>query len=587
MLLVVVILIGGCLGAAETGDSKTAGYAPLIEPSDFVSDITNRYFTAVPGNNFVYESDTEDGLERIEVYVTNETRVVMGVTARVVWDRVWLDGELIEDTKDWYAQDAEGNVWYFGEDSKELEDGSVVNTEGSWEAGVDDAQPGIIMKADPRVGDSYRQEYYAGVAEDMGEVLALDETVTMRSGTFAGCLKTRDWTPLETGSDTHKYYCPDAGWVVLEVALEDGQRTELVDITEGASATEELSSEQLYWNERIDAAFEPVDCPAPRDPNGLPDGYYKGPMFDTHMHIASLPDGGPGDELDAGDVPTLGVNMGMDTIVCALDVEGTEKAIGFFPVWEPIIEQQVEVVRKTTEEYPDRFILFIMPPDDDGSPDGYPTVDAETLEEMLDVEPGLFEGYGEIGLYARQGGAAALPPDSQRLMEIYPVVREHGLVVYFHLGEGQQEAYENVLSANPDITFIFHGDQLIPYENGVQNLEHIEEILDNHPNVYYGVDELYGDEFLMRPEVSKEEFLAHFADYEPLLEKDLGTWKGFTERHPNQVLWDTDRGWSSPWSLDPEVALTLNNYTRAFIGRLNPAVQEKYAYENAQRIFKG
>ena len=274
-------------------------------------------------------------------------------------------------------------------------------------------------------------------------------------------------------------------------------------------------------------------------------------------------------------------------IACMMDSEGTYRALAFFPVWEPIISQQLEVVNRTLEKYPDRFIPFIMPPADDNDPEGYPTVDAAELEEMLNAYPGMFTGYGEIGLYARNGGSPELRPDSQRLTEIYPVVREHGLAVYFHLGEGHQEAYERVLSANPDITFIFHGDQLIPYEGGVQNLEHIEEILSNHPNVYYGVDELYGNVFLMRPEVTKEEFIAHFADYEPLLETDLANWKAFIEAHPDQVLWDTDRGWSSPWSLDPEVALTLNNYTRAFIGRLDPDVQEKYAYKNARRIFAG
>ncbi len=116
----------------------------------------------------------------------------MGVNTIVVWDRVWLNDELIEDTKDWYAQDKYGNVWYFGEDSKEYEDGKVVSTEGSWEAGVDNAKPGIIMKANPVIGESYRQEYYKGEAEDMADVVALGVKVKVKYGSFSDCLQTRD-----------------------------------------------------------------------------------------------------------------------------------------------------------------------------------------------------------------------------------------------------------------------------------------------------------------------------------------------------------------------------------------------------------
>ena len=121
----------------------------------------------------------------------------MGVTTIVVWDRVWLNNELIEETYDWYAQDKEGNVWYFGEDSKEYENGMVVSTKGSWEAGVDGAKPGIIMEAHLRVGESYRQEYYKGEAEDMADVVAVGVTVTIPYGTFEDCLKTRNWSQID------------------------------------------------------------------------------------------------------------------------------------------------------------------------------------------------------------------------------------------------------------------------------------------------------------------------------------------------------------------------------------------------------
>ncbi|HSB46608.1 MAG TPA: PepSY domain-containing protein [Candidatus Bilamarchaeum sp.] len=210
-------------------------YNPEIRAQDFTSNITNKYFSLTPGKKMVFESQTEDGLERAELFVTSETRMVMGVRTVVVWDRVWLEGDLIEDTRDYYAQDREGSVWYFGEDTKELSGGVVTTTSGSWEAGVDGAKPGIIMLANPEIGRSYLQEYYAGEAEDTADVLSLNESVSVPYGNFTGCIKTRDWTPLEPGADEHKFYCADIGGVALEIVVEDGEREELVSVEYGAS----------------------------------------------------------------------------------------------------------------------------------------------------------------------------------------------------------------------------------------------------------------------------------------------------------------------------------------------------------------
>lgn len=357
------------------------------------------------------------------------------------------------------------------------------------------------------------------------------------------------------------------------------------NVKEGTGQDEELaekepSIEEKHWERVLEKAFEPVDCPKPPERN-LPETSYKGPMIDAHIHIQSLPDGAPGfpDEYYIGD--NLGIRRSMAEWVCMMDYEGTSKVFAFFPVWEPITQQSVDAVRQTLETYPDRFVPFIMPPTNDGS--GIATVTAEELDKMLDVYPGMFRGYGEIGLY-EHGNVPALPPDSERLTKIYPVIRNKSLIVYFHLGEGQKESLERALAANRDITFIWHGDQLIQCASCKQNLEDVEDILEKHPNVYYGIDELYGDINLLRPDVSKEEFLAHFKEYGPLLEKDLATWKDFIEQHPDKVLWGTDRGAGSVWSLDPEVALALNNYSRAFIGKLDPKVQEKFAYVNAEKI---
>ena len=239
-------------------------YIPQINPNDFVSKIDNKYLTFTPGKKFIYEGKTEEGIERTEVYITYETRKVIGVNAVVVWDRVWLNNELIEDTKDWYAQDKDGNVWYFGEDSKELVNGKVVSTEGSWEAGVDEAQPGIVMKANPKVGDTYRQEYYKGEAEDLGEVIALGVKIRIKYGTFTECLQTKDRNPLEPGDDEYKYYCPAVGGLVYEVGVENGEGAQLTDIQTDSKATEikeepEALKKEITKQEAIEIAQKAVE----------------------------------------------------------------------------------------------------------------------------------------------------------------------------------------------------------------------------------------------------------------------------------------------------------------------------------------
>lgn len=333
----------------------------------------------------------------------------------------------------------------------------------------------------------------------------------------------------------------------------------------------------------VDKALAEKPCPTVTKPEPYL-GSYTGPMLDAHIHIAPIPDG-PAAEMPGPDEnPQLGSTAFIDEYVCMMQAEGTHKVLAFFPVWDPVRGAMLEVAKRTMQKYPNRFIPFIMPPNRDDRPDGFPTVDADTLSEMLSVYPGLFKGYGEIGLYARDGGSPELKPDSGRLTAIYPVVRNNRLLVYFHLGRGQKDEFENVLAQNRDITFIFHGDQLIEDAGGGDTLTLIDEILTQHPNVRYGVDELYGDVFLLNPGTKKADFLAHFDDFETLLVKDLKSWQWFIEKHPDQVMWDTDRGWSAPWSLDPEVAVTINRYFRAFIGRLDPAVQEKYAYKNAEAL---
>ncbi len=233
-LLVTPLLGAGLLtGAAISAQgSPTADtYAPVIDPADFVAVIDNPYLPLTPGTTFIYEGVSDGEREHNEVTVTAETKTILGVVCVVVRDTVTADGELVEDTFDWFAQDKDGNVWYFGEDSKSYEDGEFESTEGSWEAGVDGAQPGIIMPAEPTIGEEYRQEYYPGEAEDMASVLEIGAgPVTVAYGTFDDLLVTREWSPLEPEIVEHKTYAPGIGLILAESVQGEEERFELVDV---------------------------------------------------------------------------------------------------------------------------------------------------------------------------------------------------------------------------------------------------------------------------------------------------------------------------------------------------------------------
>jgi hypothetical protein len=219
-------LIGSC-----SDDPTAPDPMPLPEPSSFVATVTNPYFPLIPGTMWFYEAS--DGSETNTVEVLSETRTILSITATIVHDQVFTDEELTEDTFDWYAQDSDGNVWYLGEDSRELEDGEVVSTEGSWEAGVNGAQAGIIMWADPgaHIGEEYRQEFAEGEAEDLGKVISVGESVTVPIGSFTGCIKTEDRNLLEPGTTENKFYCPDVGTVLEYPTQSPSERTELVELT--------------------------------------------------------------------------------------------------------------------------------------------------------------------------------------------------------------------------------------------------------------------------------------------------------------------------------------------------------------------
>jgi hypothetical protein len=227
-ILAGVLVLAGC-GGSDSRSLPQGSEPANVDAGDFVEEIDNKYWPMAPGSKWVY---SENGA-RVEVTVTDQKKEILGIQATVVHDVVTEDGELVEDTYDWYAQDEDGNIWYLGEDTKEFEDGKVTSTEGSWEAGVDGAEAGILLPGDPEVGMRYRQEYYEGEAEDAGEILALDARAEVPFGSFDGALKTKDTTPLEPDVVEHKFYAEGVGPVLAVAVSGGGGREELLSFKRG------------------------------------------------------------------------------------------------------------------------------------------------------------------------------------------------------------------------------------------------------------------------------------------------------------------------------------------------------------------
>ena len=212
------MLAAALLFSCKKGDDRKIDptYNPVIEAPNFTNPtaLTNQYFPFPAGKKYIFEGQTEDGFERIEVQLTNKTKTILGIACAVVNDKVWLDGKLKEDTDDWYAQDNDGNVWYMGEYSTDYNpDGTVLDHDGSWEAGVDGAKPGVQMFANPQVGPSYRQEYYFNEAEDEAEIVETGLSVAIPLGTFTNCIKIKEWTDLEPDHIGFKTYAPGIGLI--------------------------------------------------------------------------------------------------------------------------------------------------------------------------------------------------------------------------------------------------------------------------------------------------------------------------------------------------------------------------------------
>lgn len=224
LLGVILTLVSTVAGSAATRGSaaSTPAAPPGTDPGNFSDPVANPYYPLVPGTTSIFRGTKEGQSFTTRVTVTARTKVIQGVTTTVVHDVVRHGADLLEETLDWYASDNDGNVWYFGEATTSYEPGGQVSTEGSWQAGVDGAVPGIIMRADPHASVAYRQEYYQGHAEDQAWVVDRGGTLSVPYGTVDHLLRTFEWTRLEPDVVDEKDYAPGLG-IVLEVAKSGGR----------------------------------------------------------------------------------------------------------------------------------------------------------------------------------------------------------------------------------------------------------------------------------------------------------------------------------------------------------------------------
>jgi hypothetical protein len=234
-LALAVLALSACGGSGSKSSSPPSlpqgTKAVKLDPADFTTEIDNPYWPIRPGSHWVYR-EVEDGeAHRDDVTVTDRTKTLGGIEARVVHDRVSKDGETLENTDDYYAQDSAGNLWYLGENTAEYENGKLKTTEGTWAYGTDGAQPGVIVPAHPKQGMKYREEYYKGHAEDAAEILNVGSQVQVPYGRFRGALFTRNYSAIEPTVEEMKFYAKGVG-PVMELIVSGGSgRTDLLSYT--------------------------------------------------------------------------------------------------------------------------------------------------------------------------------------------------------------------------------------------------------------------------------------------------------------------------------------------------------------------
>lgn len=320
---------------------------------------------------------------------------------------------------------------------------------------------------------------------------------------------------------------------------------------------------------------EPKPCtltPKPREFKSEP--YYNGPLIDDHVHmpIASKMVSTVAKQMGFGDMPVFEGELTPHYLICLFESEGIKQAFGFHMLSK--FSQSSQHIEEIEKSYPGKIVHFLMPP-----PIHNLLLQPSAIDEVLNENQGLFKGFGEIGF--EKGTFTQASPLDPQFLQMFEIAQKHKLVVMMHPRGDQQDEVEQILTKFTDVTFLLHGGS---------NQEWILDVMKNHQNVYYSLDanmtSLYG--FEKRHEhkaLTKQEWLTFIrGNFDNQLNKALQKWKDKIEAHPDRFTWGTDRWYG--WSFDQDVGGILEEFGRSFIGRLDPSVQEKFAYKNAERLLK-
>lgn len=339
--------------------------------------------------------------------------------------------------------------------------------------------------------------------------------------------------------------------------------------------TEEITK-QILGRDADSGNLQEVECDKiPTQRQFASSTYYTGPLIDAHLHMPFTFEA-PKALYQQADwpAPILEKEVAAGEIICDFDKEKISSAFGFYVVPNLLKGQAVQPIKQIGQKFTGRITPFLMPAHVSGL-----DLKPNEAEEILNSNKGLFKGYGEIAFY--KGSFKGISPDDPVLLEFYKIADRHSLIVMLHPDDGQKQAIERVLKENPNVKFLLHGENMWPW---------VEDIIGIYPNAFYSIDanlfdlpnehtiaNIYGPE--------KEEFVSEFTDnFNKILKVNLEIWKPRIEKHPDNYLWGTDRAFD--WHFDSGVGALLEEFSRSFIGQLNPDVQEKFAYKNAERLLE-
>lgn len=342
-----------------------------------------------------------------------------------------------------------------------------------------------------------------------------------------------------------------------------------------APAPGELSSDLRVYAH--DAAGRAGPCGAPEARELAYEKYYVGPLIDTHLHMpvaspvisASAEESGFEDMPHRGDIP-------LEHIACLLKNEGTTKAFGFFMMPNVVLDSSINALKQDLKGHEAAFAPFFMPP----LPLTNLLPDEASTERALNANPGLFVGIGEIRLDF--SGSQNMKPEDDYLLDLYGLADAHDLIVQIHPDRGQVAALERLLTKYPDVLFLVH---LM-----VQDHDEVGRLMDAYPNIYYSLDAeisyIYGYQTIQDNRgPTKAEYLRDLrTNFDAWLQGGLTRWQPLIEAHPDRFTWGTDRWFS--WHFDAEASALMVEFARTFIGHLDPVVQEKVAYRNAEALLK-